>query len=117
MNIIITDNATEMVEQGKSIIEEKKNIYSPKMMKTLYSIIDEYMKAHNDVKVDFIHDESSLLEIANANDNSLAIHMPALGKSDIFDFVARDAVLPRKSFSMGHASEKRYYLESKMIKG
>ena len=44
MNIVITDNATEMVEQGKFIIEEKKNIYSPKMMKTLYSIIDEYMK-------------------------------------------------------------------------
>ena len=48
-------------------------------------------------------------------DNSVAIYMPALGKSDIFEFVSQDLVLPRKSFSMGHASEKRYYLEAKKI--
>ena len=71
---------------------------------------------HQDTKVDFIHDESSLLDIANKNPNSVAIVMPALGKGDIFDFVAKDMVLPRKSFSMGHASEKRYYLEAKKIK-
>ena len=65
--------------------------------------------------MDFIHDESSLLEVADANPNSVAILMPALGKSDIFAFVSKDQVLPRKSFSLGHASEKRYYLEAKKI--
>ena len=77
--------------------------------------IDESLKKNPDMKVDFIHDESSVLEIADKNPNSLAIVMPALGKSDIFEFVAKDMVLPRKSFSMGHASEKRYYLEAKKI--
>ena len=48
------------------------------------------------MKVDFIHDESSVLEIADKNEDSLAIVMPALGKGDIFEFVAKDMVLPRK---------------------
>lgn len=79
--------------------------------------IDKYLINHPNSKVDFIHDESSLIDVANKNNDSIAIIMPSLGKSDIFEFVAKDAILPRKSFSMGHASEKRYYLEAKMIKG
>ena len=79
--------------------------------------IDQYLSKHPESKVDFIHDEDSLIEVANKNEKSVAVIMPALGKGDIFEFVAKDAVLPRKSFSMGHASEKRYYLEAKMIRG
>ena len=81
----------------------------------IQNLIDKNLKEHPEMKVDFIHDESSVLEIADKNPDSLAIVMPALGKSDIFEFVAKDMVLPRKSFSMGHASEKRYYLEAKKI--
>ena len=97
----------------------KKAIKTPKSAAETYQIIqkliDKNLKEHPDMKVDFIHDESSVLEIADKNPNSLAIVMPALGKSDIFEFAAKDMVLPRKSFSMGHASEKRYYLEAKKI--
>lgn len=97
----------------------KKDIKTPKSAAETYQIIqkliDKNLKEHPEMKVDFIHDESSVLEIADKNPDSLAIVMPALGKSDIFEFVAKDMVLPRKSFSMGHASEKRYYLEAKKI--
>ena len=92
---------------------------TPKNAAETYQIvqkyIDEYLSKHPEAKVDFIHDESSLLDIADKNPDSVAIVMPALGKNDIFEFVAKDMVLPRKSFSMGHASEKRYYLEAKRI--
>ena len=77
--------------------------------------IDEYLKTHKETKIDFIHDESSLIDVADKNPGSVAIVMPSIGKSDIFEFVSKDKVLPRKSFSMGHASEKRYYLEAKRI--
>ncbi len=91
----------------------------PKNAAETYQIIqqyiDSYLKNNPETKVDFVHDESSLIEICDKNPDSVAIIMPALGKSDIFDFVAEDKVLPRKSFSMGHASEKRYYLEAKRI--
>ena len=97
----------------------KKAIKTPKSAAETYQIIqkliDKNLKERPEMKVDFIHDESSVLEIADKNPDSLAIVMPALGKSDIFEFVAKDMVLPRKSFSMGHASEKRYYLEAKKI--
>ena len=83
--------------------------------KVIQEYLDKYLANHPNSKVDFIHDESSLFDIANKNPNSVAIVMPALGKGDIFEFVAKDQVLPRKSFSMGHASEKRYYLEAKKI--
>ena len=99
--------------------EGKKAIKTPKSAAETYQIIqkliDKNLKENPEMKVDFIHDESSVLEIADKNPDSLAIVMPALGKSDIFEFVAKDMVLPRKSFSMGHASEKRYYLEAKKI--
>lgn len=98
----------------------KKPLKSPKNAAKTYQIvqnyIDEYIGKHHETKVDFIHDEQSLIEVANKNPDSIAIVMPALGKSDIFEFVANDMVLPRKSFSMGHANEKRYYLEAKRIK-
>jgi len=102
-------------------INGKKPIKTPlnaaETYKVIQSTIDDYLKENKNSTIDFIHDESSLISIAKENKNSVAIKMPALGKNDIFAFVSQDAVLPRKSFSMGHASEKRYYLEAKSIRG
>ena len=113
----LDDNGSLAYSYSKK--EGKKAIKTPKSAAETYQIIqkliDKNLKENPEMKVDFIHDESSVLEIADKNPDSLAIVMPALGKSDIFEFVAKDMVLPRKSFSMGHASEKRYYLEAKKI--
>ena len=100
-------------EKGKEEFFMNKN--APMAYKTIQSFLDEYMKKHQEVKIDFIHDEDELIAVASKNDNSVAIAMPALTKDDLFDYIAGDLVLPRKSFSMGHASEKRYYLEAKRI--
>ena len=100
-------------ELGKIPLKTPKN--AAETYQIIQNYIDSYMKEHPKTRVDFIHDESSLIDIADKNPDSVAIVMPALGKSDIFEFVAKDMVLPRKSFSMGHASEKRYYIEAKRI--
>lgn len=100
-------------EMGKIMLNTPNN--AAETYQIIQKYIDEYLKEHQESRVDFIHDESSLIEVSDKNDNSVAIFMPALGKSDIFEFVSKDMVLPRKSFSMGHASEKRYYLEAKRI--
>lgn len=100
-------------ESGREDLKSPKN--AAETYQCVQKLIDKHLKEDQEMKVDFIHDESSLIEIANKTPGSLAIIMPALGKSDIFEFVAKDMVLPRKSFSMGHASEKRYYLEAKKI--
>lgn len=101
-------------EKGKMELRMPKN--APMCYKIIQSYIDEYLASHKEVSIDYIHDESELLDCANKNPGSLAIAMPALTKGDVFDYIAADDVLPRKSFSMGHATEKRYYLESKKIK-
>lgn len=100
-------------ENGKIMLKTPKN--AAETYQIIQNYIDLYLSNHPETKIDFIHDESSLLDLANKNPGSVAIAMPTLGKGDIFEFVAKDMVLPRKSFSMGHASEKRYYLEAKKI--
>lgn len=65
--------------------------------------------------VDYIHDESSLEALAR-KENSLAIFLPKMDKADLFLTVEKDGVFPKKSFSIGHARDKRYYLECRKIK-
>ena len=101
-------------KSGKSPLKMLKN--APMCYKVVQDYIDEYLKDHKDSSVDYIHDEDELISVANKNDNSIAIVMPSLTKEDVFDYIAKDEVLPRKTFSMGHATEKRYYLEAKLIK-
>ena len=99
--------------------EEKLPLLLPKSAPEAYlmvqTFIDNYMKDHKEVKIDFIHDEEALIEICDKNPGSIGIMMPALGKDDLFEYISKDLTLPRKSFSMGHANEKRYYLEAKKI--
>ena len=88
----------------------------PEAYEIVQTYIDSYLKNHPNTSVDYIHDESHTIEVAKSHQGSVAIIMPALSKDDIFAYIAKDKVLPRKAFSMGHAVEKRYYLESKRIK-
>lgn len=64
--------------------------------------------------IDYIHGEDNLREIA-AREDCIALTMPTIKKEGLFDYVARRGVLPRKSFSMGEAQDKRYYLECRKI--
>jgi len=98
----------------------EKTIMMPRNAPLAYRLaqdyIDAYLKAHPHASVDYIHDTNYLREVADHNPGAIAIEMPSLIKSDLFDYIARGDVLPRKTFSMGHAVEKRYYLECKRIR-
>ena len=76
--------------------------------------IDDYAENHH-IIVDYIHGDDELIAIADRlsdNDkNAVAIFLPAIDKNTLFDYTARRGVLPRKAFSIGHAEDKRYYLE------
>lgn len=86
-----------------------------KAYEQIQTYIDEYMEIHKEVTIDYIHGEEEMMEICRRHPNSIGIRMPELQRSDLFPFIASGKVLPRKSFSMGCASAKRYYLESRMI--
>lgn len=83
-------------------------------IKDIQDFIDRYKAEHPEVIEDYIHGDNNLRELVNKH-NSVGIFMPTLSKNGFFDFVVRRGVLPRKSFSMGEANDKRYYLESKKI--
>ena len=64
--------------------------------------------------VDYIHGEDSLRELSQGSNSG--IMLPAISKDTFFATVARDGIFPRKTFSMGEAFEKRFYLEARLIR-
>lgn len=110
------DNKTYIYSEANGKEEISIPKVAPEAYEIVQSYIDSYLKNHPNTSVDYIHDESHTIEVAKSQKESVALIMPALSKDDIFDYIAKDKVLPRKAFSMGHAVEKRYYLESKRIK-
>ncbi len=80
----------------------------------LQGFLDAYL-AENEGEIDYIHDDDALIDFAK-RDNAIGFLLPAMEKSQLFRGVIADGVLPRKTFSMGHSREKRYYLEGRKIK-
>ena len=80
----------------------------------LQNFLDSYMKDHA-CEIDYIHGDDDLRQLAD-QENAIGFLLPAMGKSQLFRGVIADGILPRKTFSMGHAREKRYYLEGRAIK-
>ena len=81
---------------------------------TLQAAIDAYLKETKGAEVDYIHGDSVVLELAKKPD-AVGFLLPAMEKSALFKTVVYDGALPRKTFSMGEACEKRYYMECRSI--
>lgn len=80
----------------------------------IQEFIDEYIDK-NGGRVDYIHGDDTLTGLS-AKDGVAGFYMPAMGKEDLFKSVIMSGIFPKKSFSMGHARDKRYYLELRKIK-
>lgn len=81
---------------------------------TLQNFLDSYIK-ENGGSVDYIHGEEVVEKLGKESGN-IGFLLPAMGKSELFKTVITDGVLPRKTFSMGNACDKRFYLECRRIK-
>ncbi len=82
---------------------------------TLQSFIDEYIKENPTVCVDYIHGEDVVKTLCE-KDNTLGFIFDSMQKNELFSAIKADGSLPRKTFSMGHAQDKRYYIEARKIK-
>lgn len=80
----------------------------------LQGFLDAYLK-RSEGEIDYIHDDDALIALAE-QENAIGFLLPAMEKSQLFRGVIADGILPRKTFSMGHSREKRYYLEARKIK-
>lgn len=80
---------------------------------SLQSFLDAYLK-ENGGKIDYIHGTDTAKELAKKH-NGIAFILPDMSKTELFPTVIKDGALPRKTFSMGHAADKRYYVEARRI--
>ncbi len=88
---------------------------APKAYEQVQTFIDEYLERHKKVTIDYVHGENELIEICQNHPHSVGIKMPCIQREALFPYIQEGKVLPRKSFSMGCATAKRYYLESQFI--
>lgn len=97
---------------------EKKKLYVHKptsklTVGSLQNFLDKYL-AENGGDIDYIHGTEVVEKLA-ADGKKIGFVLPDMGKEQLFPTVIADGALPRKTFSMGHARDKRYYVEARKI--
>ncbi len=96
---------------GKIIVEEPENKLE---VGCLQHVLDIMVKEDKDCDIDYIHGKD-VVERLGSKDGNAGFLLPAMDKFMLFPAVAADGALPRKTFSMGEANEKRYYIEARYI--
>ena len=81
---------------------------------SLQAFLDRYLDAHPRARLDYIHGDDVLEKLA-AEPDSIGFLLPAMDKRDLFKTIIVDGATPRKTFSLGEAEEKRYYLECRRL--
>ena len=81
---------------------------------TIQKYLDDFLTRHPGAEIDYIHGEQSLRALAR-KPGSVGFLLPEIDKKNFFSDVKKLGVLPRKTFSMGEADEKRFYMEAKEI--
>lgn len=106
-DIVILDNHGEL---GISLFNDDGRL----PIDILQHFIDEYLMNHTKTTIDYVHGEDALQSLGT-KENNCGIRLGAIDKNTLFPAIAAGGVLPRKTFSMGEAHEKRYYIECRKI--
>lgn len=111
------DGDGEYFELVTKDFDKRLYISNPKSNIAVGSIqmfLDDYLKDHSG-KLDYIHGDETTRSMGSEECN-VGILFEAMPKEELFRTVILDGALPRKTFSMGHSYDKRYYLEARKIK-
>ena len=118
--IVELDLTEDESDQKITIVEKdtEKTLYVHKpssrlTVGSLQNFLDRYIN-ENGGKVDYIHGVPVVKKLAQ-QENSIGFLLPDMGKEELFPTVIVDGALPRKTFSMGHAEDKRFYVEARKI--
>lgn len=103
---ILTDHVTGVVE----IANPPTNL----AVGTAQAFLDAFMKDGGAEKIDYVHGLDVVQRLSSQPGN-FGLYLPCMDKNDLFKTVILDGALPRKTFSMGEAREKRFYMESRKI--
>ena len=83
-------------------------------VKKIQAFIDDYVNK-NGLTVDYVHGADDLKKIC-ARGGAVGIELKPIDKNSFFTYIVKNGTLPRKTFSMGEANEKRYYIEARKVK-
>ena len=104
-----------LVGGGKEFgVLEIANASSNLPVGTIQPFLDTFLKEGGAEKVDYVHGEDVTVKLGSQPNNA-GFYLPGMNKSDLFKTVILDGALPRKTFSMGEAREKRFYMEARKI--
>ena len=101
------------VDNGTEHLYYIHNTTSELSVGSLQDFIDEYISKYGG-KVDYIHGADVVRQLSY-KDGCIGFILPDMQKSELFPTVIKDGALPRKTFSMGHAADKRFYMECRKI--
>jgi len=82
---------------------------------TLQGFLDYFLAGDKSTRIDYIHGEEAVTTLGSRQGN-VGFYLPAISKHELFKTIILDGALPRKTFSMGEADEKRFYLECRKIR-
>jgi hypothetical protein len=103
---VISESVTGFVE----IANPESNL----AVGTLQNFLDAFMREGGAAKIDYVHGFDAVNRLGSQPGN-VGFYLPCMDKNDLFKTVILDGALPRKTFSMGEAFEKRFYMESRKI--
>jgi len=82
---------------------------------TLDGWLNGYLEKNSKAELDYVHEEYTIQDKCKAADSVVGFLLPAIDKNSLIKTVVKEGTLPRKTFSMGHAPEKRFYTECRAI--
>jgi uncharacterized protein (DUF1015 family) len=96
------------------ILAKAENALTAALVQQMLDDLSEVWRKTSGFRIDYIHGEETVKELAA--DGAAGIILPPFAKNSFFEAIIRDGILPRKTFSMGEAFEKRYYFECRRIR-
>ena len=103
-----------IITARKQIKVGLRHCKNPLAVGVLEELLNEYLDGHKEASVDYIHGEAEVRRLAAQG--NIGILLPEFQKDALFCSVVQGGVLPKKTFSIGHAEEKRCYFECRRIR-
>lgn len=113
-NGVASEQSVTLVFGGKSRTVTIPHPTSNLAVGSVQNFVAEYLSRNPRSTVDYIHGEDTAISLAS-KENSLGFIFNGMSKNELFATVIADGALPRKTFSMGHARDKRFYTEARKI--
>jgi hypothetical protein len=103
-----------MITNGEYRVIELTAPKSNLSVGSIQEFLDGYIKKNSDAEIDYVHGDDVLDKLSQQPGN-VGFFVPPIKKDNFFKSVILDGSLPRKTFSIGHAKDKRFYLEARRI--